>query len=121
MMEEKEVLGCFAGLQRETLHIWVARGWVMPERSQRGYQFREIDIARVGLIYEFSTDLELDEDAMDVVLSLLDQVHGLRNELRCLADAVNAQPDEVRQKIALTMANHRSSLPPQFRNGRGVD
>lgn len=103
MMEEKEILSRFIGLQRETLHVWVERGWVMPERDRRGYRFREIDIARVGLIYEFSTELELDDDAMEVVLPLLDQVHGLRHQLRCLADAVNAQPEDVRQRIAMTL------------------
>lgn len=107
MMEEKEILARFMGLRRETLHVWVERGWVMPERGRGGYRFREIDIARVGLIYEFSTDLELDEDAMDVILPLLDQVHGLRHQLRCLADAVNAQPEDVRRRIAQTLAKSR--------------
>ena len=105
MMGEKEILDFFLGLRRETLHVWVERGWVMPERRDRGgYRFHEIDVARVGLIYEFSTELELDEDAMDVILSLLDQVHGLRHQLRRLADAVSAQPEDVRQRIARTLA-----------------
>jgi len=105
MMEEKEILGRFMGLRRETLRVWIERGWVMPERSDRGgYRFHEIDVARVGLIYEFSTKLELDEDAMDVILPLLDQVHGLRHQLRRLADAVSAQPEDVRQSIARTVA-----------------
>ena len=85
MMEEKEVLALFMSLRRETLHVWVERGWVTPERGQGGYRFREIDVARVSLIQEFSTELELSEDAMDVILPLLDQVHGLRHELRCFA------------------------------------
>jgi chaperone modulatory protein CbpM len=103
MMREKEILGCFIGLRRETLHVWVERGWVLAERGRDGYRFREIDVARVGLIHEFSTELELDEDAMDVILPLLDQVHGLRHQLRCLADAVNAQPEEVRRRIAASL------------------
>ncbi len=108
MMGEKEILGRFTGFRCETLHIWVERGWVMPERSDRGdYRFREIDVARVGLIYEFSTELELDEDAMDVILPLLDQVHGLRHQLRCLAEAVSAQPENVRRRIARTLEKSR--------------
>jgi len=107
MMEEKELLARFMDLRRETLHVWVERGWVMPKRGPDGYRFREIDIARVGLIHEFSTELELDEDAMGVILALLDQVHGLRNQLRCLAVAVNAQPEDIRRGIALTLAKSR--------------
>ncbi|NQV47396.1 MAG: hypothetical protein HQ504_06380 [Rhodospirillaceae bacterium] len=104
MMGEVEILSRYRGLRRKTLHVWVERGWVIPERGLSGYQFREIDVARVGLIYEFSTELELDEDAMDVILPLLDQVHGLRYQLRCLANAVSAQPEDVRQCIARTLA-----------------
>jgi len=104
MMHEPEILGRFIGLRRETLHVWIERGWVAPERGERGYRFREIDVARVGLIYEFSTTLELDEDAMDVVLPLLDQVHGLRHQLRRLADAVSSQPEDVRRRIARALA-----------------
>lgn len=104
MMGEVEILSRYTGLRRQTLHVWVERGWVIPERDRSGYQFREIDVARVGLIYEFSTELELDEDAMDVILPLLDQVHGLRHQLRCLANAVSAQPEDVRRAIARTLA-----------------
>ncbi len=106
MMEEKEILGRYTGLQRETLHVWIEHGWVMPERGQDGYWFREIDVARVGLIFEFSTELELDKDAMDVILPLLDQVHGLRHQLRSLADAVSTQPEEVRHRIAKSLAKN---------------
>lgn len=107
MMEEKEVLALFMSLRRETLHVWVERGWVTPERGQGGYRFREIDVARVSLIQEFSTELELSEDAMDVILPLLDQVHGLRHELRCFAHAISAEPDDVRRRIARALAKSR--------------
>jgi len=105
MMREDEIIDLHVGLCRETLHVWVERGWVMPEHSeQSGYRFHEIDVARVGLIHEFMTDLDLDDEALEVVLPLLDQVHGLRHQLRRLADAVSEQPDEVRQRIAKTLA-----------------
>ncbi len=104
MMGEQEILGQYVGLRRETLHIWIEQGWVIPERDRDGYRFREIDVARVGLIFEFSTVLELSDDAMEVILPLLDQVHGLRHQLRCLAEAVSNQPEEVRQSIARLLA-----------------
>ena len=104
MRDEEEVLGTFSGLRRETLHVWIERGWVVPQRGSNGYRFKEIDVARIRLIREFRTALEIDEDAMDVILPLLDQVHGLRRELRRLADAVNAQPLEIRNNIAARLA-----------------
>jgi chaperone modulatory protein CbpM len=100
MRSETEVLAAFAGLRRETLHVWMERGWVAPVRDGNVYRFREIDVARIRLIEEFRTDLDIGDDAMDVVLPLLDQVHGLRRELRRLADAVSAQPEDIRRRIA---------------------
>jgi chaperone modulatory protein CbpM len=104
MRVEEDILGTFADLRRETLHVWIDRGWLAPERSGEGYQFQEIDVARIRLIREFRTELELDEDALDVILPLLDQVYGLRRELHRLADAVSAQPAEVRDRIAASLA-----------------
>ena len=100
MMNERDVIGRFHGLGRKTLMVWIERGWLTPQRGRRGYRFREIDLARIRLIREFSREMALDDNALDVVLPLLDQVHGLRHRLRCLADAVSAEPADVRRRIA---------------------
>lgn len=105
MRSEIEVLNAVSGLRRETLYVWVERGWITPMREGGIYRFREIDVARIRLIEEFRTELDIGEDAMDIVLPLLDQVHGLRRELRRLADAVNAQPEDIRHSIANAMEN----------------
>tara|TARA_R110000868_G_scaffold50260_1_gene160793 strand:- start:6659 stop:6985 length:327 start_codon:yes stop_codon:yes gene_type:complete len=100
MIDETEVLKQFVDIERETLYLWVERGWVTPEQSGRGFRFREIDVARVRLIREFRTELELDADSLDVILPLLDQVHGLRDQVRRLAEAVEREPADVRARIA---------------------
>jgi len=107
MREEDEILGTFTELRRETLHVWIERGWLAPKRGRAGYRFQEIDVARLRLILEFRTELDLDEDALDVILPLLDQVHGLRRELHRLADAVNAQPQNIRAQISAHLAKER--------------
>jgi chaperone modulatory protein CbpM len=106
MIEEREVLGLFTDLRRETLYLWIERGWLAPEEGEAGFRFREIDVARVRLIREFRTELELDADAMDVILPLLDQVHGLRDQVRRLAEAVNREPEDVRQRIGARLYPH---------------
>lgn len=103
MRNEAEILQDFSLLQRETLHMWIDRGWIAPQGSRSAYRFQEIDVARIRLIHEFHYEFELDEEAMDVILPLLDQVHGLRRELRRLARAVNAQPEDIRNRIAASM------------------
>lgn len=104
MLSEKEVVGRFSGLGHKTLRVWIKRGWVTPDQAGSLYTFRDIDIARVSLIHEFSRDLALDDETLDLILPLLDQVHGLRNQLRRLAAAVNAQPAAVRRQIARDLA-----------------
>lgn len=103
MMEEREVLVTFSSIRRETLHVWIDRGWLSPEPPQSGgggFRFRDIDVARLRLIEEFRTELDLDEDALDVILPLIDTVHGLRHELQRIAAAVADEPAEVRRRVA---------------------
>ena len=104
MRDEAEVLGAYSELRRETLHVWIDRGWITPQRIRGGDRFTEIDVARIHLIREFRTELEIDEEALDVILPLLDQVHGMRHELRRLANAIDAQPDHIRNSIVATLS-----------------
>ena len=75
-------LRLFAGLQEAELERWIGERWVRPEPASEGYVFREVDVARVRLIVELRHDLAIDEDALPVVLQLLDQVYALRRRLR---------------------------------------
>ena len=105
MLSEQEFLSAFAELQRDTLYVWIERGWLSPVRDGGAWRFREIDVARVRLIRELNEELDLTADALDVVLPLLDQVHGLRRELRRLADAVDTQPPEIRNRILRSLGD----------------
>ena len=100
MIGEEEVLGRFVDLRRETLYLWIERGWVAPEQDGETFRFREADVARVQMVREFRVELELDADALDIILPLLDQVHGLRDQVRLLADAVSREPEDVRQRVS---------------------
>jgi len=99
-MREAEVLKMISGVRRVELRQWVARGWVLPERRQGELWFREIDIARLRLVRQIRRDMAIAEDGVPTVLSLMDQVYGLRKELRRLAEAVDAQPGQVKKAIA---------------------
>ena len=99
MLSFDDLLSLIDGLQRRELERWVAEGWVLPLREHNETRFREIDVARVRLIYEIRYDLRLDEDAVPLVLSLLDQVYGLRQELRDLTIAIEQQPPNIRRAI----------------------
>lgn len=94
------------GLHREDLERWIANRWVRPDRAAGRYVFCDIDVARVRLIRELRDDLQVDEDALPVVLSLLDQLYDLRRRIAELGDAIaRTAPDELRQTLADHLAN----------------
>jgi chaperone modulatory protein CbpM len=96
---EREVVAEVRRLRLSELRLWVQEGWVRPASSEDGPLFDALDLARVRLICELRQEMALPLDALPVVLSLLDQVHGLRRELRDLARAVERQPDATRAAI----------------------
>jgi chaperone modulatory protein CbpM len=106
MMRLGDLLAALGIAEAELLR-WIDSGWVHPEGEPGAWIFRDIDVARVRLIIEIRHDLEIDEDALPVVLSLLDQLYGLRRDLGALCGAVAAQPPEVRAAIAAALAAAR--------------
>jgi chaperone modulatory protein CbpM len=86
------------------LRHWIENGWVLPEGEKDRWVFHEVDVARVRLIVEIRHDLAIDDDALPVVLSLLDQLYGLRRELQALCGAVASQPGSVRDAIAAAIS-----------------
>lgn len=89
------VVALFDGLRETDLLAWVERGWVRPEDEV----FHDIDVARVRLIHELLFRMELREDSVPLVLSLLDQVYELRGSLQSVLRAVATQPATVRDAI----------------------
>src|SRR6516165_6727823 len=105
MIVLEELLDRFAGLDRRELTRWVENRWVLPERRGETWVFHEIDVARVELIIEVRQEFAIDDEALSLVLGLLDQVYDLRRQLRRLCDALASQPPEIQAAV-------RRSLPP---------
>ncbi|QQP87977.1 hypothetical protein IGS68_18130 [Skermanella sp. TT6] len=100
MMALEQVLAAVGRIDRRDLILWIERRWVRPQHEAGGYVFTDLDVARVTLIREMRDDMAIDDEAMPVVLGLLDQLYGTRRRLRHLVDAVAAQPEEVRRSVA---------------------
>jgi chaperone modulatory protein CbpM len=94
-----DLLPRFAGLERAELTRWVENRWVLPDESGGRWVFREVDIARIELILHVRRDFLVGDEAMAVLLGLLDQVYSLRRQLTRLADALAQQPPEVQAAI----------------------
>jgi chaperone modulatory protein CbpM len=98
-LTEQDLVVEVRNLSLTRLHKWIRLGWVRPERHEGAARFHDIDVARVRLLNELERELDLDDDTVPLLLSLLDQIHGLRRELRNLAQAVDEQPEPVRVRI----------------------
>ena len=94
-----ELLLRLRGLERRELIRWVENRWVLPERRAESWIFHEVDVARVELIFDIRRDFAIDDEAMGLVLGLLDQVYDLRRQMRRLCDAVATQPPDVQDAI----------------------
>jgi len=99
MIAFEELLDRIAGLDRRELVRWVENRWVLPERRNQTWIFHEIDIARVELILEIRQEFAIGDEALSLVLGLLDQVYELRRQLGRLCDALAAQPSEVQAAV----------------------
>jgi len=83
-------------IETETLRTWVDASWLIPQQEE----FSEADVARAELIRDLRNDLGVNDDGVEVILNLLDQIHGLRQTLNDLIQAVRGQPETVQQRIA---------------------
>lgn len=88
-----------ARLDAAVLAAWVQAGWLIPRRERETDEFSDADLARARLIRDLQHDMGVNEEAIPIVLDLIDQVHGLRQMLREVATAVSAQPDDTRRRI----------------------
>jgi chaperone modulatory protein CbpM len=94
-----ELIRRFAALDRAELTRWVENRWVLPEEAGGRWVFHEVDVARVELILEIRHEFAVDDEALALMLNLLDQVYSLRRQMRRLAGALEAQPPEIREAI----------------------
>ena len=96
---EAQVVATVTRLTTTRLRAFIETDCVIPARREGALVFDEADRARLELLCELAEDFELDDEALGLVMSLIDQVHGLRRQLRGLADAVEAETEEVRARI----------------------
>ena len=70
-------------IEAETIAIWVEAGWLAPDRNGDN-GLSEIDIARARLIHDLKNNIGVNDEAVPLILDLIDQLHGLRRAMRQL-------------------------------------
>jgi len=115
-----------ARLDATAVAAWVEAGWLIPRQDADAADFSEADLARARLIRDLQHDMGVNEEAVPIILDLIDQVHGLRQALREVAAAVVAQPDDARRRIiaevrtasSLRVASGAGERPPGVEGDR---
>ena len=80
MLNEREFLER-ARLDRATLEVWIRQEWLAPGRSAAERTFTDMDLARARLIADLKHNMGINDEGLDVILHLVDQMHGLRRAL----------------------------------------
>lgn len=88
------------GVTETDLTLWIEQRWVLPHKQENSFVFDDVDIARARLIRELRVDLMVNEEAIPVVLSLLDQVHALRRTLARVNNAIDGASPAAKAEIA---------------------
>ena len=85
---------------RAEVETWIEEQWVLPRQDDGDFLFDETDVARCHLIDELRRDLSVNDEAIPVILSLLDQLYAMRRALSSLDAAIRQAPAEAREAIA---------------------
>lgn len=89
---------------------WVEQEWVLPVEESGQWLFDESDVARIGLIRDLRSDMAVNDEAIPVVLRLLDQLYSLRHALGEIQEAVRELPQEHRtaleERLRRVLAEH---------------
>jgi chaperone modulatory protein CbpM len=107
IFDERTVVASVERLNLRELRLWVRQGWVRPADSSAGPVFDDLDVARIELLCDLRKEMSLPNDALPVVLNLIDRLHQTRRELRALAEALEEQPKDVRRSVVSRLRNSR--------------
>lgn len=98
-MTRDEILALIPDLSPQALGALTEAGVIHPLLGEGEPRFREIDAARLQLAVELEDMFRLDPEALGLVLSLIDQLNGIRGEMRAVLGALAEEPPETRARL----------------------
>ena len=82
-MDERQYLVSMR-IDRRVVRTWIEHGWI---GAIRGEDLSESEAARVALIRDLKETFGVNDEGVDVILTLVDQIYGLRRSLRTVLAA----------------------------------
>ena len=78
-------------IETHTLEVWLEQEWLVPQRADRDLHFSDADLARARLIQHLGRGMGVNEAGIDVILHLLDQLHGVRQAFEGLHESLGQE------------------------------
>lgn len=104
-----ELVEAIDTLRREDLEAWMRASLVHATGRPDAPEFSEAECARVRMICSLHYDMEIDTDALPVVVELVDQLHETRRQLHALSAALLDQDEHIRSLVLTRLqASHTS-------------
>lgn len=96
---QEQAVAAIPGLSHARLAAFLDAGLVLSPDLRDPPLFRPIDLARLQLLCDLADHFDLEGDALSVVIGLIDQLHATRRHLHALAQAMEAEPQDLRQRV----------------------
>jgi chaperone modulatory protein CbpM len=81
------------------LELWIQEGWLAPHTHGDQRHFRDADLALARLILDLINGMGVNDAGIDVIMDLVDQLHGLRMVMRDLISTVGNEGPAVKQRL----------------------
>jgi chaperone modulatory protein CbpM len=102
---EKEAIAAIATLTHTRLVSFIEAEIIVPLHTENGIVFRQVDLVRMELLCELTENFRLNDDALSIIISLIDKLHSTRGELDCLLQAIKDEPGDVRERLGKAILN----------------
>jgi len=100
-----DVIEQVAPLTHERLQLFEQLQIIVPVQTPNGPRYQALDIRRITLLCELTDDFEVNEDALVIITSPLDQLHGAHERLDRVLEAVRAEPSETQLRVSQRLAS----------------
>jgi chaperone modulatory protein CbpM len=80
-----------SGIDARTMEQWFALEWIVPPHLAHRSAISDLDAARAFFIRDLKADFGVNDEGIEIVLHLVDQMHGLRRALLALGEELTSR------------------------------
>jgi chaperone modulatory protein CbpM len=81
-----------SGIDVRTMEQWFAQEWIVPPQAAPRAVISEVDAARAFFIRDLKVEFGVNDEGIEIVLHLVDQMHGLRRAMLALGEELRNRP-----------------------------